>query len=45
LARTREEIEAIGRPCRGYAADVAVHERAREVGDDVIRRIIVDGLQ
>ena len=38
LARTRAEIEAIGRPCLVYEADVAMHARARAVVDDIIRQ-------
>jgi 3-oxoacyl-[acyl-carrier protein] reductase len=37
MARTRAEIEKMGRRCLAYEADVALHSRAREVVDDVIR--------
>jgi 3-oxoacyl-[acyl-carrier protein] reductase len=38
MARTRSEIEQLGCPCLAYEADVAVHGRAREVVDDVIKQ-------
>ena len=38
MARTRAEIEAMGRSCLTYEADVALYGRARDVVDDVIRR-------
>jgi len=38
MARTRAEIERMGRSCLSYEADVALHGRAREVVDDVIGR-------
>src|SRR5262249_25454086 len=38
MARTRAEIENLGRPCLAYEADVALHARAREVVKDVIRQ-------
>ena len=44
MARTRSEIEQLGCPCLAYEADVAFHNRAHEVVDDVIgqwRRIDV----
>jgi NAD(P)-dependent dehydrogenase (short-subunit alcohol dehydrogenase family) len=37
MARTRAEIEQMGSPCLAYEADVALHTRAREVVNDVIR--------
>jgi len=37
MARTRAEIEQLS-PCLTYKADVALHYRAREVVDDVIRQ-------
>jgi 3-oxoacyl-[acyl-carrier protein] reductase len=37
MARTRAEIEKMGRRCLAYEADVALYGRAREVVDDGIR--------
>jgi NAD(P)-dependent dehydrogenase (short-subunit alcohol dehydrogenase family) len=37
LARTKTEIEQMGRPCLAYEADVTLHDRAREVVNDVIQ--------
>lgn len=37
MARTRSEIEKMGRPCLAYEADVALHGRAREVVEDVMQ--------
>lgn len=37
MARTRSEIETIGRPCLPFEADVALHRRVREVGEDVMQ--------
>jgi 3-oxoacyl-[acyl-carrier protein] reductase len=38
MAHTQAEITQMGRPCLVYEADVAVHARAREVVDDVVRQ-------
>jgi NAD(P)-dependent dehydrogenase (short-subunit alcohol dehydrogenase family) len=38
MMRTRAEIEKMNRPCLSYQADVALHDRVREVVDYVIRR-------
>lgn len=38
MARTRAEIEAMGVPCLSFEADVALHDRAREVVAEVMAR-------
>jgi 3-oxoacyl-[acyl-carrier protein] reductase len=39
MAATRAEIEAMGVPCLSYEADVALHQRAKEVVADVLARL------